>query len=257
MARRAPDVTILYRDDHLVVVDKPAGMPSVRERWAVDKPTVIDRAAALLEAEEKREVELRTVHRLDKDTSGILLIARTADAGRALSGQFKDRLVSKTYLALIAGAPLEPEGVIEGLIDQDPRRVGTMRVVKHRGKPAVTRYETEERFRGFALLRIRPKTGRTHQIRVHLAHAGMPLAIDPLYGGTRRGILLSELKRNYHPSKKREEVPLIGRLTLHASRLAFAHPLTGESMEFEAPLPKDFELILRDLRRYQSLSPDR
>jgi len=253
MARRAPGVSILKSDDHLVVVDKAAGVPSVRERWDTETKTVLDLAQAQIEKGADGPVKLRTVHRLDKDTSGVILLARTAEAGRSLSGQFRDRTVEKTYLALIAGAPYEPEGVIEARIDQDPKRPGAMRIVKHRGKAARTAWASDERFRGFALLRVTPATGRTHQIRVHLAHAGMPLAIDPLYGGERTGIFLSELKRRYKPSRKHEERPLIGRLTLHAWRLTFDHPVSGDRVTVEAPLPKDLSLVLRDLRRFQAI----
>jgi RluA family pseudouridine synthase len=246
-------VEILHRDEHVIAIDKPPGVATARERWDPDRHTALDLAAARLEREEGTPVKLRLVHRIDKDTSGVLLLAASATAGRSLSRQFRRREVSKVYLALIAGAPREPEGVIEARLDRDPRRPGTMTVVKRRGKTATTRYETEERFRGFALMRAMPETGRTHQIRVHLAHAGMPLAIDPLYGGEREDILLSELKPRYKPSRHREEPPLIARLTLHASRVTFAHPGSGEPTTIEAPLPKDFALVLRNLRKFQAI----
>jgi RluA family pseudouridine synthase len=253
MARKPPALAILHADEHLVAVDKPNGVPSVRERWDAEAPTALDRAQAILEREADGEIRLRTVHRLDKDTSGVLLLARTPEAGRELSRQFRRHEVEKTYLALIGGAAFEAEGVIEARIDRDPRRPGAMRVVKRRGKTATTRWAREESFRGFALLRVTPETGRTHQIRVHLAHAGMPLAIDPLYGGERESIRLSELKRRYKPSGRKPESPLIERLTLHAASLRFAHPATGEPTTVEAPLPKDFRLALRDLRRFASV----
>jgi RluA family pseudouridine synthase len=253
MARKKPEIEILHRDDHVVAIDKPSGVSSTRERWDPERPTALDLTAALLERAEGAPVKLRLVHRIDKDTSGILLFAANADAGRALSKQFLDRKIAKVYLALIAGAPREPEGVIEARLDKNPRQLGTMQVVKHRGKVATTRYETDERFRGYALMRVMPETGRTHQIRVHLAHAGMPLAVDPVYGGARTGIPLSELKRNYRPSRRKEEPALISRLTLHAWRITFAHPETGEPTTIEAPLPKDLALVLKNLRRYQAI----
>jgi RluA family pseudouridine synthase len=253
MGRKRTDVTILHRDGHLLAIDKPAGLASTRDRWDPETPSVVDVVREQLERETGEAWPLRTVHRIDKDTSGVLLLARTSAAGRSLGRQFRTREVEKRYLALVAGAPREPEGVVDARLDHDPRRPGAMRVVKHRGKVSVTRWETVERYRGFALLLVRPETGRTHQIRVHLAHAGMPLAIDPLYGGARERILLSELKRGYVPSGRKPEAPLIARLTLHASRIGFAHPATGERIEVEAPLPKDLRLVLRDLERYQAL----
>jgi 23S rRNA pseudouridine1911/1915/1917 synthase len=253
MPRNEPDVEILHRDARVVAVAKPAGLTTTRDRWAEDVVTVRDRAEARLAAEEGAEVSLRGVHRLDKETSGVMIFACDPDAGRDLSRQFRHREVKKDYLALIAGAPHPAEGTIELRLDRDPRRPGAMRVVKRHGKVSTTRYRTETRYRGFALLRVRPETGRTHQIRVHLAAAGMPLAIDALYGGEREDIRLSELKATYRPSRRRPEAPLIGRLTLHAERLVFAHPDTGETTEVVAPLPKDFALVLRNLDRYQSL----
>ena len=257
MGRKRTDVVVLHRDEHLLAIDKPAGIASTRERWDHDTPSVVDRVMEQLERETGEEFPLRTVHRIDKDTSGVLLLARTGAAGRALGRQFRQREVAKVYLALVAGAPREPEGRIDARLDRDPRRPGAMRVVRKGGKLSLTRWETVERYLGFALLRVRPETGRTHQIRVHLAHAGMPLAIDPLYGGAREAIRLSELKRDYRPSGRKPESPLIARLTLHAASVAFDHPASGERTRVEAPLPKDLRLVLRDLERYQSVSRER
>jgi 23S rRNA pseudouridine955/2504/2580 synthase/23S rRNA pseudouridine1911/1915/1917 synthase len=122
-----------------------------------------------------------------------------------------------------------------------------MAVIKHAGRPARTEWRVEERFRGFTLLRCFPKTGKTHQIRVHLAHIGLPLAIDPIYGSA-DPIRLSEFKRGYHLARGKEERPLISRLTLHAHKLKFIH-VDGQPVEIEAPIPKDLRALLNQLRR--------
>jgi len=252
---RPPASTILLLDEHFVVVDKPSGLPSARDRWDAERLTVIDRAAELVAEATGAPARARSVHRIDRQTSGVILVALTAVAGRELSRQFRDREVEKRYLALVAGAPPAPAGTIDVRLDADPQREGTMRAVRKRGKAAVTEWRERERFRGFALVEARPRTGRTHQIRVHLAHAGMPLAIDPIYGGARTGIFLSEIKRRYVPNRTGIERPLIDRLTLHAEALVFRHPATGERVEVVAPLPRDLATTLRQLRRHAAVRP--
>jgi len=253
MAAREPGTTILHLDEHFVAVAKPPGLLTSRDRWDPELLTVIDRAAELVQAELGEPVKARSVHRLDRETSGIMLVGLTPLGGRALSSQFRDREVEKRYLALIAGAPPGTEGTIDARIDTDSNREGTMRVVKKRGKVATTDWRELERFRGYALVEARPRTGRTHQIRVHFAHAGMPLAVDRLYGGERTGVHLSEFKRRYVPNRTGKERPLIGRLTLHAESLAFRHPVTEERIEISAPLPRDFETTLKQLRKHAAV----
>jgi len=253
MASREPGTTILHLDEHFVAVAKPSGLLTSRDRWDPERLTVIDRAAELVEAAIGEPVKARSVHRLDRGTSGIVLVGLTALGGRSLSSQFRDREVEKRYLALIAGAPPGAEGTIDVRIDSDSGREGAMRAVKKRGKTAMTAWREVERFRGFALVEARPKTVRTHQIRVHFAHAGMPLAVDDLYGGERTAIYLSEFKRRYVPNRSGKERPLIGRLTLHAESLAFRHPETDERIEISAPLPRDFETTLKQMRKHAAV----
>jgi RluA family pseudouridine synthase len=189
------------------------------------------------------------VHRLDRDTSGVLVYARTADARRSLAQQFRRRTVEKTYLALVRGAV---ERDLE--IDLPIRTLdGRTRAAVERGnhadaKPALTRVHVRERFGGHTLVECRPKTGRLHQIRVHLAAMGFPLAVDPVYGSG-EGLWLSALKADYRRSRSHEERPLIGRLTLHAASLAIDHPVHGERLTFTADLPKDFRAAITQLRR--------
>jgi 23S rRNA pseudouridine1911/1915/1917 synthase len=192
---------------------------------------------------------LRVVHRLDKETSGVLLFAKDIAAQRHLSAQFQNNLIRKEYLAIVSGQPDAEEGEIDAALAPHPSSRDRMAVSKH-GRPARTAWKVEQRMRRFTLLRCFPKTGRTHQIRVHLKSIGLPLAIDPLYGrgpsDGPRGIFLSQFKRDYRPSAREQERPLIARLTLHAHRLGFVHP-SGNEMTIECPLPKDFRATITQL----------
>lgn len=195
---------------------------------------------------------LRVVHRLDKDTSGVLLFAKNVSAQRRLSHQFQNNTIEKEYVALVCGRPAEREGDINVPLAPHPTSPQRMAVLK-RGRPARTLWRVEETFRDFALLRCFPKTGKTHQIRVHLKHAGMPLAVDVLYNpprpGVEPGVKLSQFKHGYRPTRGEDERPLIGRLTLHAHRLTFAN-LNGERVTIEAELPRDMRAVLNQLRRH-------
>ena len=266
----APRLTlpILYEDPEVLVVDKPSGLAVEPERWLRENATI---AGALLEiaieraggrdehgrpAEGALEFRPRIVHRLDKETSGALLVAKTLEAERQLRQAFEHGLVRKRYLALVEGEfPTEPpERLIDLPVAPDPRKSGRMCVDEREGKPSQTRVGVVERFRGYTLLCCEPLTGRTHQIRVHLSELGFPLAVDPVYG-RRRALLLSEIKRDFRPKAGRTETALIARLTLHAARLDFprisrervALPPDALRVCVDAPLPKDFMLALRQL----------
>ena len=187
------------------------------------------------------------VHRLDKDTSGVLLFAKHTAAQRHLSHQFQNNTVEKEYLALVSAPPARDEGEIDAPMAPHPANPRRMTVTKQ-GRPARTLWRVEQRFRAFALLRVFPKTGKTHQIRVHLKHAGMPLAVDPLYNPAAPPMLLSNIKRDYRPTRGHEERPLIARLTLHAEKLRFAD-LSGARVEIVAALPKDFRATVNQLSK--------
>jgi len=255
MAKRPAPLTVLYRDEHFLAIDKPAGLASVRERWT-DEDSALVKVWDLLRAEDADARKPRVVHRLDKGTTGVILFATSLAAARSLSRQFREREVEKTYRAIVLGTPPAERGRVEVLIEDDPRRPGRVRIDERRGKPAETDWERLEAFRGYSLLELRPHTGRMHQIRVSMRHEGYPLAVDTEYGG-RDGLYLSELKPRYKHKKDRPERPLLGRLSLHAARIALAHPITGEPLAIEAPLPKDFEISLKNLRRYRALSDRR
>ena len=188
------------------------------------------------------------MHRLDKDTSGVLLFATTRTAQQHFSHQFQNNTIEKEYLALVRGRPRERDGVVDAPLAPHPTSPRRMAVVKHGGRPARTQWRVEEAYRGLALVRCFPRTGKTHQIRVHLLHAGIPLAIDPLYSSP-APIFLSQFKRDYRPTRGEKERPLISRLTLHAERLRFVAP-DGSRVEIVAPPPKDLRAVLNQLRRH-------
>lgn len=248
---KPPAIEILREEKGWTAIAKPAGVASVRERWKPDAPTALE----LLHAEWKRSdpeaPKPFVIHRIDKETSGLLLFGRDTATAKALSTAFRRRLVRKEYLALVAGTPPEPSGEIEIRLLPDPKKPGRMRIDERRGKKSLTAWETAETFRGWTLLRVLPRTGRTHQIRVSLARLGCPVVADPLYGDP-TGLLLSALKRGYKRPRDHEERPLIGRLALHAHRLGFEDPGAGEGVEaaVEAPLPRDFQVALEKLRKF-------
>ncbi|MBU0637420.1 MAG: RluA family pseudouridine synthase [Planctomycetes bacterium] len=240
--RRQPELRVLGLDSEVVVVDKPAGVVSVPGRGGeVSLPELL-RARPDFAPDEP----LRVVHRLDMDATGVIVYARTLAAQRALVRQFAERRVEKVYLALVRGY-VESDGEVSLCLYYD-KRAGHMRASPCRGKPSCTRYSVRQRVPGHTLLECQPLTGRTHQIRAHLAAIGFPLAVDHVYGGA-RAVLLSEYKPDYRPSTRHAERPLIQRLTLHAARLSFTHPADGERVTFEAALPKDLRVTLNQLAR--------
>jgi 23S rRNA pseudouridine1911/1915/1917 synthase len=235
----------IYEDTALVIAEKPAFMLSIPDRFSPEKENLLD----LLR--EGRE-EVYTVHRLDRETSGIILFAKTREAHRDLSIQFEKREVSKKYLALVDGAVMDEEGRIEQPIGESQSHPGKMEITK-RGKPSLTLYKVLERFKGYTLVEADIQTGRTHQIRVHFAAIGHPLTVDSLYG-QREAFFLSEIKgKKFQLGKFQEERPLMTRTTLHAWRLQFRHPESGEMMDIQSELPKDFAALLNQLRKWAAV----
>jgi 23S rRNA pseudouridine955/2504/2580 synthase/23S rRNA pseudouridine1911/1915/1917 synthase len=243
---------ILWQDLNYVAVNKPPGLAVIPGRG--ENTSALEQLAAKLQlpCTGQADPRIRVCHRIDKDTSGVVLFAKNLAAQRNVSHQFQNNLVEKEYLALIAGDPPGGEGTIDAPIAPHPTIHTRMYVSKH-GRPAVTHWRVERHFRGFNLLRIFPKTGKTHQIRVHLASIGVPLLVDPLYNhkpsGTPAGLFLSSFKRDYRPKPRDEERPLIGRLTLHAHKLRFKN-LDGAPVELTADLPKDFRAAINMLSKY-------
>ncbi len=222
-------LTILYQDNDIIVIDKPAGL-TVHPAPGHPRGTLVNALLAACPGLRGVGGALRPgiVHRLDKDTSGLMVIAKNDRAHRALSQQLKERTVHKTYLALVHGVPKPKQGTIEAPIGRHPRNRKKMAVVPG-GRDAITRYRVIEPLAGgqYALVEAEPVTGRTHQIRVHMAAIGHPVAGDSTYGRRSK---------------------LVTRQALHAWRLAFAMPLSGRLVEFESPLPVDLRLALAKLR---------
>ena len=242
---------ILWQSDRLVAVMKPAGLATIPGR--AETTCVLQELGAQigLASSGTADPRLRVVHRLDKDTSGVLLFAKDRDAQRHLSQQFQNNTISKEYVALCAGHCDAREGEIDLAIATSPRSPERMVISEAHGRPARTLYRIEETFGEYHLVRAFPKTGKTHQIRVHLKAIGLPMAIDAVYNhpkpGAKSGLMLSSFKRGYRSNG--EERPLIDRLTLHAEKLSFAN-LDGEMVTIIATPPKDFRAALNQLRRH-------
>ena len=251
---RQENLDILAETADWVAVMKPAGLATIPGRAETD--SVLERLGRQLglPSSGTADPRVRVVHRLDKDTSGVLLFAKHVAAQRHLSHQFQNNTIQKEYLALVRGRPDQEAGEVDAPLARHAASKERMAIAKHGGRPARTAWRVEEVFRDVALLRVFPKTGKTHQIRVHLQSIGLPLAVDPLYnaprgGGPSPGILLSAFKRGYRPAGGEAERPLIERLTLHAEKLTFEDPVRG-NVELVAPLPKDFRAALNMLRKY-------
>jgi tRNA pseudouridine32 synthase/23S rRNA pseudouridine746 synthase len=195
---------ILWQTARLVAVFKPAGLATIPGRGETD--SVLERVAAVLGIPHKGEADprVRLVHRLDKETSGVLLFAKDKEAQRHLSHQFQNNAVEKEYVAICVGRPAAREGEVDAPLGVNPHSPTRMMVSETHGRPARTLWRVEESFGQYCLVRCWPKTGKTHQIRVHLKSIGLPLAVDPLYtaprAGARAGIYLSQFKRGYRPS---------------------------------------------------------
>jgi 23S rRNA pseudouridine1911/1915/1917 synthase len=234
-------IAVVHEDPHLVVVNKPAGLV-VHPGAGTTRGTLVN--ALLRHVRDLSGVGgvLRPgiVHRLDRGTSGLLVVAKDDETHRALVRQFAGRTVEKEYLALVLGAPARAAGEVDAPIGRDPVHRQKMSVRAPRGREARTSWRVEERFDGAALLRVRLHTGRTHQIRVHLASIGHPVAGDAVYGGTR--------PPSSRRAAARDTLLSLERPALHATRLALTHPATGERLVFEAPLPPDLEAVLERLR---------
>lgn len=228
-------VPIVFEDPHILVVNKPAGL-AVHPGAGRPGGTLVNLLLGM-------KIRLSTaggvarpgiVHRLDRDTSGLMVVAKTDAAYWALVKMIEARAVRREYLAVVAGVPAAAEGTVDANIGRDPRHRERFTVVEGEGRRAVTHYAVEAAFGPpaaptAARLRVTLETGRTHQIRVHLAAIGHPVLGDPVYGGSRA------------------RTPLIGRQALHAARLAFAHPVTGKPLAFKAPVPGDLASLLRAL----------
>lgn len=237
MVKIAPE--ILLENDHFVVLNKPSGLLSIPDREGKE--------FSLKQMLQEKYGQIFTVHRLDRDTSGIIVFARDEETHKFLSQAFEERTVEKYYQGIVNGVPPIKKKTINEPIAENMTRRGVM-LIHQRGKQSITDYEVLEEFGKFSLVQFRIHTGRTHQIRVHMQHEGHPIVVDELYGDP-KPILVSSFKRNYNLSKSaEEEKPILGRLGLHAARLQFTDA-QGVSYNIEAPLPKDMRALLQQLRK--------
>lgn len=242
LAPEAIPLEVVYEDEHLAVIEKPAGMvvhPAVGHRSGTLVHALLHRYGAL--SSENGPERAGIVHRLDKGTSGLLLIARTDHAHRALAAELEARKVRRVYRALVWGRPRAKEGRIEAPLGRHPKDRKKFTVLARGGRYAATRYEVVREYDFVTEMLLSLETGRTHQIRVHLAHLGLPVFGDPEYGG-RRGPLL-----RLPPGKREEATRLLAEIehqALHAETIAFTHPATGEPMTFTRPVPPDFAAVL-------------
>ncbi len=236
------EIEIVFEDDVLVVLDKPSGLLVLPDRY---DPNIRNLQTLL----GQKYGHIYTVHRIDKETSGLVVFAKTAEAHRSLNIQFEDRKTEKVYQAICVGEGASERGKIDAPLSEDLRAKGKVRIDTRDGKESVTNYRVIERFSGYAFVEASPETGRTHQIRMHLSSIGLPILGDQKYGGG-EGLLLSAIKPSYRT--KGEEKPLLSRTALHAARIGFTHPTKSVRMTLEAPLPKDMQIVLNHMRKLRS-----
>ncbi len=231
---------ILLDTDGFVAVNKPAGLLSIPDRE--------QSAPSLKEMLLQRFGQIYTVHRLDRETSGVIVFAKTEEMHRWLSKQFENRNTQKIYDGLVMGHVYEPEGLIDQPIGEHTGKKGQMTITRL-GKPAQTIYKTLQAFSKYSWMEFHILTGRTHQIRVHMKHFGHPIVCDPYYGDG-QPVLVSSLKKNYKLAKNEwEEKPILARLALHARTLRFTDMQEKEVL-VEAPLPKDLSATLSQLKKH-------
>ncbi len=245
--KKRESFTVIFEDSDIIVFNKSSGILTAADRYDNDAPRLD------ILAEEKHG-KLLAVHRIDKDTSGLIVYAKTKEAHRELSMAFEKRDVKKIYHALVYGRPLWTNHLcdVSLMIDGDARHRSV--VNKRQGKPSKTEFLLLGSCNAFSWIEARPITGRTHQIRAHLLHEGFQIVCDPLYGGNQKAIKLSDIKRSWKGDAF-EERPLLDRLALHAYRLEFTHPTTQERLSFTAPYSKDMDSLRKQLAKLYGLDP--
>jgi RluA family pseudouridine synthase len=247
------EIPVLFEDEHLLAINKPALLLTSPDRYDAERPNLmkllhrdIERGAPW--AKERNLSYLMNAHRLDFETSGVLLLAKDKPALVTLANTFGSEKLTKIYVALVQGSPEEDKFRIEAKLAPHPTKPALIRVDPKRGKRSVTEVTVREYFYRYALLECRPRTGRTHQIRAHLRYVRLAIVGDAQYGG--RPLLLSKLKRDYHLKEGQTERPLIATTALHAEQLKVPHPITGNEVSIEAPWPKDLTVAVKYLHRF-------
>jgi RluA family pseudouridine synthase len=247
------EVPVVFEDEHLLALDKPSRLLTSPDRYDPERPNLMKLLHGGIEAGKpwaaKRGLTyLMNAHRLDFETSGVILLAKSKPVLIELANLFGTTRPEKTYVALVHGNPVKPAFFVDAKLAPHPVKVGLVRVDEKNGKQSQTDFELLEKFNGFSLMQCKPLTGRTHQIRVHLRQAGLPIVGDMLYGGNT--LLLSRLKTGYRLKPKKTERPLLDRVALHAAELKLIHPVTNQEVAMKAEWPKDLKVALNYLRRY-------
>jgi RluA family pseudouridine synthase len=247
------EIPILFEDEHLMALNKPPMLLTSPDRYDPNRPNLMKLLHAGIErgspwAKERNLTYLSNAHRLDFETSGVILLAKNKPALVSLADQFGTEKPTKIYIAVIRGTPEKDEFEVDAKLSPHPVKLGQMRIDSKNGKKSKTLFSVREKFSGFTLLECRPLTGRTHQIRVHLQYYGLPIMGDNVYGGSQ--LLLSTIKSHYHLKPNKTERPLISSLALHAEKLTLRHPVTGADVSMEAAWPKDLSVAVKYLRRY-------
>ena len=250
-------LNIVHEDEHLIAINKPPQFvvhPAAGHWDDTLVNALLHHCGTLPETDEVYKPGI--VHRIDKDTSGVIIAAKTLRAHGALTAQFQDRVVKKAYRAIVEGEVKFDEDVIDKDMDRHPKDFERMAVVKKGtgGKPAVSFYRVLERFEGFTYVEVWPKTGRTHQIRVHMGSIGHPCVADSTYG-RRDALFLRDLGVEEDPRVPDPKEPILMRQALHAWWISFTHPGTGEIVDYSAPVAADMELVLDLLRTHAARRP--
>jgi 23S rRNA pseudouridine955/2504/2580 synthase/23S rRNA pseudouridine1911/1915/1917 synthase len=231
---------IIFENEQFIAINKPSGLLSIPDRMGKE--------VSLKDLLKEKFGEIYTVHRLDKDTSGIIVFAKSLESHKELSALFEGRSMEKYYVGLVYGNIMTPKGSIDAPIMEHPGKATKM-MTHAKGKVSLTDYEVLEAFRSYSWAQFQIHTGRTHQIRVHMQHIGHSIVCDPIYGDA-KPILLSALKRNFKLAKiADEERPILNRLALHSHRLKFT--LNDTLYELEAEVPKDLRAVLQQLRKWK------
>jgi 23S rRNA pseudouridine1911/1915/1917 synthase len=239
-------IDFLYEDENMIVVSKPPHLPVIPDRFGTYNYNLRDIVKKYLQ-KQHRDADVFVVHRIDIDTTGLVLLAKNEQYHKTLNDLFEERKIDKYYLAVIMGHLPVTEGLINKPILKTVRKM----VVHEKGKPSKTEYKVLQEFDKYSLVLLKPLTGRTHQLRVHLKSIGCPLAVDPIYGKS-DAFYLHQIKDNFHYKKQQIPRPLCARLTLHAYQLKFTESISKKQIDLEAPVPKDFMAVLKSLRKYNS-----
>ena len=250
------EVPVLFEDAHLLAIDKPAGLCLAPDPSLPDRPSLMRLLHAAIAdgkpwARERGLAYLMNVHTLDTEAGGVLLLARDKATFTKLADLFGSDRLDRRYLALVRGEPAGLAFDVEAKLAPHPVRPDFTRVDQRGGKKSKTGVEVLEQFAGYALVKCRAFTDRTHQIRVHLWHAGFPVVGDELYGG--RKLWLSRLKKNYRLKEGHEERPLLSQPAMFLEQLSLPHPVSGETLTIAAPWPKDLKVAVKYLRQFGSV----